>query len=192
MKYFTASLLRVLWVLCLTMGFSVPFSAPFGASSVALGTTRVEEQRLSKRFGVGASAGGQLAMLGVEMDVNFTESWSIGAGVGTGIDYSTLMLKSKLYISGQWVSPYFGVTLARWWSDGTKESQIGPSVLKNKFLDPGQDLAQGFDILIVSPSFGVQFMHSSGLAFYAELEYLFKLPLLQNGTYAGGGILWYF
>lgn len=164
----------------------------FVLARVAGALTMVEDLRLQKRFGIGVSAAGQLAMMGVEIDVNFSEFLSVGAAVGTGIDYSTSFLKTRYYLSGQWVSPYFAAALARWWSSGTRETSLRPSVLANKFLEPGQNLRQGFDIWIISPSFGVQFMHSTGLSFYAELEYFFKLPSFVNGTYAGMGILWYF
>jgi hypothetical protein len=162
------------------------------AASLSHASTSVEDLRLRKRFGIGASGAGQLAMLGVEIDVNLSEEMSLGAGAGTGLDYSTAMVKLRYYLSGQWVSPYFAAALARWWSSGTRETKVRPSVLANKFLDPGQNLTRGFDIWIVSPSFGVQFMHHTGLSFFAELQTLFKIYTLANGTYAGVGLIWYF
>lgn len=157
-----------------------------------MGSMKVEEMRLERRFGFGACGGGQLSMMGIEMDINLSETMSMGGGFGTGVDYSTAMVKARYYISGQWVSPYLSASLARWWTDGTSERNIRPSVLANKFLTPGQDLSNGFDITLFSPAFGVQFMHHTGLSFYFELEYLFKLVDLANGTYAGMGMLWYF
>lgn len=162
------------------------------ASSMLSATTLVEDLRLRKRFGIGAGVAGQLAMMGVEADVNISENASVGAGAGTGIDYSTSFVKVRSYLSGQWVSPYLAVAVARWWSSGIRALTVRPSVLANKFLEPGQNLNKGFDMWIVSPGFGVQFMHPTGLSFYAELEYLFKVPNFVNGTYAGLGILWYF
>lgn len=161
-------------------------------NSPSFAAMKVEDMRIERRFGFGASAGGQLSMMGIEMDINCSENFSVGAGLGTGVDYSTSMVKAKYYISGQWVSPYLAASLARWWTDGTLENLMRPNVLANKFLDPGQNLRNGFDIMIFSPSFGVQFMHSTGLSFYFELQYLFKLMNFAHGTYAGGGMLWYF
>ena len=161
-------------------------------NTFAIATTKVEEMRLDRRWGFGASAGGQLSMMGVETDVNVNEAFSISAGLGTGVDYATNMLKFKYYVSGQWVSPFIALAVARWWTENSLEPGVRPSVLANKFLDPKDNLKNGFDIWLLSPSFGVQFMHSTGMSFYFELEYLFKLPNFAHGTYAGGGLLWYF
>lgn len=163
-----------------------------GASAPSWGIGVLEELRMAKRFGVGFSAAGPLSMLGIEADVNLTPLVSLSAGVGTGIDYSTMMLKTRYFLLGEWVSPYVGLAVSRWWTDGTTEERVSPSVLMNRFLGPGYDLSQGFNLWILSPSVGVQFMHPMGVAFFAELHYLFKMVDLANGTYAGMGVHWYF
>lgn len=152
----------------------------------------LEELKLKKRFGLGFGAGGGLAVLGIEADVNITSDFSISGGIGTGIDYSTFTVKGRYFIPGEWVSPYAAVGFARWWTNGTRETQVGPSVLANKFLEPNQDLSQGFSVFLVYPAVGVQFMHVMGLSIYAELQYLFRLFSFANGTYAGLGAHWYF
>lgn len=153
---------------------------------------RLEQLKMSRRFGVGLSAGGGLAVFGVEADVNVTENFSITGGLGSGIDYSTLMLKGRWFLMGEWVSPYLGVGISRWWTDGTAEKNIGPTVLTKRFLEGVSDYSQGFNVWIVSPTLGVQFMHPKGFAISAELQYLFKLFNLASGTYAGMGVHWYF
>lgn len=160
--------------------------------SLAATETTVEELKVNRRFGVGFSAGGPLSILGLEVDVNFSPELSVSGGFGTGIDYSTMMVKAKYYLPGAWVSPYAAVGMARWWTGGTLEKSLSPSVLRNRFLSDGANPALGFDYWLVYPALGVQFMHSTGLAIYVELQYLFKLVTFANGTYAGLGMHWYF
>ena len=171
----------------LLLFFAIVVSLPsFGST-----TGRLEELKMNKRFGIGVSAAGPLSVLGVEIDINLTEQFSIGGGIGTGLDYSTFAVKGKYYLLGETVCPYFAAGLARWWTNGTKEKNIGPSVLANKFLDT-YDYTNGFNVWILYPAVGVQFFHSMGFSVYAELQYLFKLFSFSNGTYAGMGVYWYF
>lgn len=172
------------------IGGNLPLSEEAGKESASY--SNVDELKREKRFGIGMSAGGPLSVLGLEVDVNIAPEWGISLGVGTGLDYSTMMAKTRLFLPGQWVSPYLALGMARWWTTGTKEKVLGPSVLRNKFLGGETDFTNGFDVWIVYPGLGVQFMHSLGFAFYAEVQYLFKLFSFSNGTYAGLGMHWYF
>lgn len=155
-------------------------------------TTQLETLKTSRRFGVGASAGGPLAVMGVEADVNFDENLSIGLGLGTGIAYTTFMAKARYFLLGEWVSPYMGLAVARWWTDGTQSTSVGPGLLTDKFLPPGYDLRQGFSLFLLAPSVGVQFMHPMGFAVSVELQYLVKLLDFANGAYGGLSAHWYF
>lgn len=157
----------------------------------ARGESQLEALKMRKRFGVGVTAAGPLSVLGVEIDIHLNEVISVSGGLGTGLDYSTFMLKGKYFLLGEKVSPYIGGGLARWWTDGTSEKNIGPNVLKNKFLS-GNDYSQGFNVWMLYPALGVQYMHPQGIALYAEIQALFKIPTLANGTYAGLGALVYF
>lgn len=152
---------------------------------------QMEEIRMHKRFGIGFSGGGGLSTLGIEADFNLSPDWSLSGGIGTGLDYSTLMVKGKYFLLGDSVSPYFALGLARWWTRGTKEENISPSVLVNKFLD-NSDYSNGFSVWILYPAVGVQLLHEQGFSLYAEVQYLFKMFSLANGTYAGMGVYWYF
>ena len=154
-------------------------------------TTYLEDLKMRKRFGIGVTAAGALSVLGVEIDINLNENLSIGGGIGTGLDYSTLDIKGKYYLLGESVCPYFSMGLARWWTNGTKAKTIGPAVLANKFLDT-RDYSNGFSVWILYPAVGVQFFHAMGFSVFAEVQYLFKLFNFSNGTYAGMGVYWYF
>jgi len=155
-------------------------------------TSQIEALKTSHRFGVGFSAGGPLAVMGIEADINFTENLSVGLGLGTGLNYSTFMVKGRYFLLGEWVSPYLGMAVARWWTDGTSAASVGPGLLADKFLGPGYNLAQGFSMFLLAPTVGVQFMHPMGFAVSVELQYLFRLMDLVNGTYAGVAAHWYF
>ena len=157
-----------------------------------LKSVELSELRMRKRFGVGFSAAGPLSILGMEIDVNLTENFSIGAGIGTGLDYSTFMVKGRYFLLGEAVSPYVAAGFARWQSDGSTPTRLAPSMLTQTFLAPGYDVTQGFEVLLVYPAIGVQFMHVMGMSVYAEAQYLFKLFDFANGLYAGMGIHWYF
>lgn len=161
-------------------------------SITVFGAAKVEDLKMRKRFGVGVSAGGPLSMLGIEFDVNLREDISLSGGMGTGLNYNTMMLKGRYFLLGDWVSPYLGMGIARWWTNGTKGTELSPSVLSNKFLGPNVDPRGGFDVVMLTPAMGVQFMHPMGLAVFAEIYYLFKLVDFSNGTYAGMGMHWYF
>ncbi len=171
---------RLLVVLCLVSCYGAP------------GAMQIANLKMKKRFGMGVSAAGPLGMLGVEFDVNLYEDVSLSGGIGTGLHYNTSMLKARYFLLGEWVSPYLALGLARWWSNGTKAAEIGPSVLTNKFLGPETDPRRGFDVVMLTPALGVQFMHPMGLAVFAEIYYLFRLVDFSNGTYAGMGMHWYF
>lgn len=163
------------------------------ATATGFGSGRtLEEIRMAKRWGIGLSAGGPLGVMGIEMDVNLNEQFSLSGGLGTGLDFSSFMVKGRYFLLGEWVSPYFATGVARWWTNGLSQPTVSPSVLANKFLGPGYDLSRGFSVWIVHPGVGVQFMHPVGFSFFAEVQYLFKLFDFANGTYAGVGMHWYF
>jgi len=186
----------VLILLTLFCGQLLAGKLPIPANARSMPEVRehfdLEELKMRKRFGIGVSAGGPLAIMGVEVDINIMEDFSLSGGIGTGLDYSSFMIKGRYFLMGEWVSPYLGVSLARWWTKGTKATRLAPSVLTSEFLPPGYDYTQGFSIAILSPSVGVQFMHPMGVAFFAELHYMIRMFSLENGTYACAGLHWYF
>lgn len=158
----------------------------------AYGAPTLETLKMARRFGLGISAGGPLSILGVEADVNIQENFSLALGVGTGLNYSSVMLKGRYFLLGEWVSPYVACAVARWWTQGTTATQMNPSILSSRFLPAGYDYTQGFSLFFVAPAVGVQFMHPMGFAVSLELQQLFKMVDLSNGTYASVSAHWYF
>lgn len=151
----------------------------------------VEDLKMKRRVGLGLTAAGPLSVLGLEVDINISEKVSLSMGLGTGLDYSTFAVRGKYFLMGEKFSPYIGGGLARWWTDGTSETNLGPSILKNKFLS-GNDFSNGFDVWMLYPTVGIQYMNPTGFGLYAELQALFKIPSLANGIYSGLGALIYF
>lgn len=151
----------------------------------------VEDLKMKRRVGLGLTAAGPLSVLGLEVDINISEKVSLSMGLGTGLDYSTFAVRGKYFLMGEKFSPYIGGGLARWWTDGTNETNLGPSILKNKFLS-GNDFSNGFDVWMLYPTVGIQYMNPTGFGLYAELQALFKIPSLANGIYSGLGALIYF
>ncbi len=170
--------------------FVLIFASPSFAGEGA--SMQLEAVKSAKRFGIGFSAGGALAIMGIVADVNLSPNLSMGLGMGTGLDYSTLMVNARYFLLGEWVSPYVGLSFARWWTSGTLATSVSPSILSDQFLGAGYDYTKGFSVFLLSPAVGVQFMHPMGFAISAELQYLFRMMDLSNGLYAGLSVHWYF
>jgi hypothetical protein len=155
-------------------------------------SSELEELKMDKRVGLGISAGGPLALMGMEMDVNVAEDFSLTGGLGTGFDYNTIELKGRYFLTGKKVSPYIGMGFARWWTGGTNTTTFAPAIVSSKFIDPTVNPKNGFSIFLVYPTLGIQFLHKSGFEISGELEYLFKLFAMANAVYGGIGVHWYF
>ncbi len=147
------------------------------------------ELRVARRVGIGVSAAGPLAILGVDIDVNLAENFSLGIGLGTGFDYTSMMLKSRLFLLGERASPYLGLGLARWWGQNAQGISVGPSLLTHDFV---AGKTGPFSIFMIYPTFGVQLMTPTGFEFYGELEYLVTLFNFAGGLYGALGFHWYF
>lgn len=167
--------MRKLWTLALLFSLS--------ASAISL-----EEIKMRKRFGIGAAAAGPHGLFGAEVDVNITPECSVGLGMGTGVEYRTAMAKIRYFLPGEWVSPYLAVGAARWWADRAAPERLSPPLLVDQFIPGGNTQ---FDVVLVYPALGVQFMQSTGVSFFAEVQYLFQLFDFRNALYAGAGVHWY-
>lgn len=163
-----------------------------GVSSPVPGGEQLEKLKMQRRFGLGLGIGGPLATMGVVADFNILPEFSVLGGLGTGMDYASFQIEGRYFLMGEWVSPYVGLSFARWWTSSTRETNLSPSILKNVFLAGQTDFTHGFSVYFLAPAIGVQFMHPLGFAVSFELEYLFELFSLRNGTYGAINGLWYF
>lgn len=165
-------------------------------STVALASrenpTSLETLKMDKRFGIGVSAAGPLAIFGIEIDINVSEDFSLSGGIGTGMDYSTMSVKSRYYLLGKNVSPYIGLGMARWWSNSVASRDLAPSFLSRSFLPDDFRPENGFNVFMIYPVLGVQYLNVMGLEFSAEVMYLVKLMNMASSPYAGVGVHWYF
>lgn len=153
------------------------------------GIAQIREER---RFGVGASLGGGLGVVGFEVDVNINDWLSLTGGYGAGIEFHSWTVKARALLPGAWVAPYAAFGVGRWWAGPTGESRPGPGLLAGRLLAPGEDAAQGFDVVLVYPAVGVQWMLPSAFSFYAEMQCLFRMFSLRNAFYLGAGAHMYF
>lgn len=154
--------------------------------------TSLETLKMDKRFGIGVAAAGPLAIFGLEIDINVTEDFSLSGGLGTGMDYSTMAVKSRYYLLGKNVSPYIGLGMARWWSSTVASRDLAPSFFAKHFLPDDFVPQNGFNVFMIYPVLGVQYLNVMGIEFSAEVMYLVKLMNMASSPYAGAGVHWYF
>jgi hypothetical protein len=155
-------------------------------------STSIEALKMDKRFGIGIGAGGASGVLGLEIDINLDENVSLTGGWGSGIDYSTVSLKGRYFFPGRSVSPYVGGGLARWWADSVASKDLNPGMIARHFLPDDFEPGKGFNLLLLYPVLGMQYVHPMGIEFSAELMYFFKMLNFANNAYAGFGVHWYF
>jgi len=151
----------------------------------------LEDFKMERRFGFGLAVGGPYSQMGIETEFNLNPDWSLAGGVGRGDGYSSFAIRGKYFLLGDQVSPYFLFGFARWRGMGISKEDLSPSVLKNVFL-ADEDPQNGFSVWTAYPGIGVQFIHDTGFSCFFEAHYLFKLPNLASGTYAGLGMSWFF
>lgn len=155
-------------------------------------STSLESLKMDKRFGIGVTAAGPLAIMGIEIDINVAEDFSLSGGIGTGMDYSTMAVKSRYYLLGKSVSPYIGLGMARWWSSSVSSRDIAPGFFAKSFLPEDFKPETGFNVFMMYPTLGVQYLNVMGIEFSAEVMYLVKLMNFASSPYAGAGVHWYF
>lgn len=160
-----------------------------GSSSEATSLGALREE---KRFGVGVTAGGPLGVFGLQADVHVNDWLSVNVGYGTGIEFTTWNFAARAILPGQWVAPWFGLGLARWWTDGTPERRPGPSLLADRLLSKTEDPTKGFSAYLLYPAIGVDWALPSGLTFTLELDSLFRLFSMRQAFYGGAAARWYF
>ncbi len=202
LTFFKAPVFALLWLtLVLWLGCGLSSPRAHAARMRAAEPSSDEEMnwplkrfRMEHRFGLGVSFGGPLAIAGLEVDVNVSEALSIGAGLGTGFPYTTLMLKGRYFLLGRHASPYFGAGVAHWSSGPITggASSLKPALLPHSLLSaPTTVSTNGFSVFLFYPCFGVQVASYSGFTFFAELEYFFSLFSFGNGAYGAAGVQWY-
>lgn len=163
---------------------------------IANSSTQMRELR---RVGVGLGVSGLYGTTGLGLDLNFTSKSTIQTAFGIGDEYQTFHIQYKQYIGGDSFSPYIGAGYARWYSVGSEPSSYSsssPKFLSEKFLSAEERLSGEFQVNMIFPSVGVQFLKLSGdwagTGMFAELVMLIDVEGLVSAPTGGLGVYYYF
>jgi hypothetical protein len=153
--------------------------------------------KLDHRFGAGLMVAGQAGLMGVSIDLNFNPFFSTTAIIGTGYDFSSLGFKAQYYILGTSVHPYIGAGYAYWWASPgiTNIKNSYPGLIDSSLLSEEQIInafANGFNLHLIYPTFGVQFIHDSQFSLAGEIMYLFDITDFSGSPYFGISSHYYF
>ena len=159
-------------------------------------STKMRELR---RVGVGLGVSGLYGTTGLGLDLNFTSTNTIQTAFGIGDRYQTFHVQYKRYIGGESFSPYVGAGYARWYSAGGESSAYNsstPKFLSEKFLTAEERLSGEFQVNMLFPSVGVQFLKLNGdwagMGLFAELVMLIDIEGLVSAPTGGLGLYYYF
>ncbi|MCH2533216.1 MAG: hypothetical protein MK008_02105 [Bdellovibrionales bacterium] len=159
-------------------------------------STKMRELR---RVGVGLGVSGLYGTTGLGLDLNFTATNTIQTAFGIGERYQTFHIQYKKYVGGESFSPYVGAGYARWYSVGSEKSSYNsstPKFLSEKFLTAEERLSGEFQVNMLFPSVGVQFLKLNGdwagMGLFAELVMLIDIEGLVSAPTGGLGLYYYF
>lgn len=162
----------------------------------ASSSSRMRELR---RVGVGLGVSGLYGTTGLGLDLNFTSTSTIQTAFGIGDQYQTFHLQYKHYVGSQSFSPYVGAGYARWYSVGSEKSAYNsstPKFLSEKFLTSEERLSGEFQVNMLFPSVGIQFLKLNGdwagMGLFAELVMLIDVEGLVSAPTGGLGLYYYF
>ncbi len=155
--------------------------------------------RTKRRVGAGVLTAGQLGLLGLITELNYSPYHSAVIGFGGGPRYSSLTLQYKYLFGGRVVSPYFTVGYSRWYSNSTQKKPVGrsfPSVLTDKILTDEEKETGIFGKDLLVPSLGIQYTQlygrSVGTSLYAELVMMVNANDFQATPTGAFGMFYYF
>lgn len=158
-----------------------------------------EEYRTQRRFGVGLGTAGLQGLIGVLAEINFTANDAIAISFGLGNEYQTFGAKYKYSLGGAWFSPYFSMSLSRWYTAGNAKGEINktsPSFLSKRFLSDREKQEGRFAETLLSPSMGLQYNQLkgpwAGSSIYAEVVMIFDLDDFVSAPTGEIGYIRYF
>jgi hypothetical protein len=155
--------------------------------------------RKIRRAGIGASAAGPLGALGVNLELNFTDRWGMGAGFGGSTNYQAYTFQVKHVLAGEWLLPYLSFGYSRWYTTGKSRGSIretSPIFLGERFLSDREKMLGEFSTHLIYPSFGLQYVQLSGswagFSIFTELVMLIEVEDLEAVPTGTLGMLYYF
>jgi hypothetical protein len=146
-------------------------------------------------FGLGFVGAGAYGIFAGEIDVAVNDDLSLGAGLGTGMSYSSWGLYARFYMKQSTLSSFFQAGYANWYMGKAPESaeDLAPYYLTKRFFvsETGR-LPQSLRIHLLYPAMGVLYQHESGLAITGQLQYLINIQDFFGGLAGSLGFHYYF
>lgn len=134
------------------------------------------KMREERRFGVGISAGGNLGLGGVNLDLNIEDADGAVAGFGGGPGYNSFELLWKHNFEGDYIAPYTTLGYSRWYNSSGDSQGLRDSSVLGRVLSEDDKRTGRFATNFITGSLGLQYAQLSGEAagasFFAELTLL--------------------
>lgn len=196
MKAFAQRSLSSLFLLALVHAF-----VPESALAVAIGdseeTVDMAQERVDRRVAAGLIVAGRAGIMGLDGEVNITESWSVGVSLGTGVDYTTVGVRGRFYLLSKYVNPFVGFGYSKWYtSHGIPRSgDVNPRTVVEDLLIPSQmeSLAlDGFNLDLLTPEVGIQYYSGKGYAISGAFIFLSNVSQGRGAPYGEFMVQWFF
>lgn len=148
----------------------------------------------TRLFGMGLVGAGAYGIFGGELRLGFGNEWEMGAGIGTGLNYSTWAVNSRFYFFDGEINPFaeFGYanwTLRRLSSNGEKPK---PHFIASRFFEDKGTYRLGATRNLLYPGIGVLYQNPSGIAFLFQLQYFINIKNTNGALYGSLGAFYYF
>lgn len=154
-------------------------------------TTGFSGKRL---FGVGLVGGGAYGIFGGEISLGFGNEWAMGAGIGTGLTYSTWALHARYYFVEGRLNPFMEFGYANWTLN--RVSKTGqtprPEYIAGRFFKSKNNYKVGTTCNLLYPALGILFQDSSGIAVSLQLQYFINIKNTNGALYGSTGMHYYF
>lgn len=154
------------------------------------------KMRENRKVGAGVSAGGNLGLVGMNVEFNFEDENGVIIGFGSGAGYNSFQLAWKHAFEGPYLAPYIMAGYSRWYNSYGGAGAHQSSDILNRVLTTREKQEGRFGTDFINASVGVQYNQLSGdlagVSFYGELIGMTELKrgvVLPNGAV---GVLYYF
>ncbi len=149
-----------------------------------------------KKIGLGVSVGGANGALGLNSELNLDAENALVIGLGAGPNYGSFNLLYKRNFESNYLSSYYKVGYAKWFSATSNTSSAGSSdVLRQIFSE--KDLKSGkFDTDFLITSFGAEYNQLegelSGVNFYGELVMMTEIKSAKMIPSGAVGLIYFY
>lgn len=154
------------------------------------------KMRENRKVGAGISAGGNLGLVGLNVEFNFEDENGVLIGFGSGTGYNSFQLAWKHAFEGPYLAPYVMAGYSRWYNSYGGSGAHQSSDILNRVLTTQEKQEGRFGTDFINASVGVQYNQLSGdlagVSFYGELIGMTEFKrgvIVPNGAV---GLLYYF